>query len=80
MTLQTEGPWRAEVVVYDGHRWVGNALRFSSEAEALAYGFQLRGSWMLVDKVRVVRDTTPHNEPYIEGSEARHYQDLKETA
>lgn len=77
MGLQTEGLWRAEVLTYNETHWASNALRFSSEAEALGYGFELRSRWMLVDKVRAVPSTTPDREVYVPGSEAAHWQDLK---
>lgn len=69
MTVQTEGPWRAEVLVFNEIRWATNALRFNSESEALTYAIELRGRWMLVDKVRAVPDATPLSEAYEPGSE-----------
>lgn len=62
--------WRAEVLCFNEPGWASNALRFDTEAEALAYAWNLRSRWMLVDKVRAVPDSTPEREYYVEGSEA----------
>lgn len=79
MSTQTEGPWRAEVLVYNESKWATNALRFNSESEALSYGFDLRSRWTMVDKVRAVPDCWPMGMAYKPGSEAAHYQDVKGT-
>ena len=77
MTVQTEGPWRAEILAYNETHCATNRLRFDSEAEALSYGFELRSRWMMADKIRAVLDTTPYRETYEAGSEAKHYQDFR---
>jgi hypothetical protein len=73
----TDTMWRAEVLQYNGTHWAANALVFDTEAEALSYGFALRARWTMADKIRAVRDTTPHRETYVPGSEANHYQDIR---
>jgi len=62
---KTEGKYRVDVAVADGSTtWASNALRFDTVEEAKAYGDNLSGRWMLVDRFRVVEDaTTPQRQP-----------------
>jgi hypothetical protein len=48
-----------EVIADDSGQWVGNALRFATEAEAEAYVKALAWRWTLVRETRVVESTDP---------------------
>jgi hypothetical protein len=39
--------------------WVGNALRFATHDEALAYVMDLQRRWLLVREVRVIQALDP---------------------
>jgi len=68
------GTFRTDVLVHGGRTWATNALRFDTEAEALAYAHDLYGRWMGADRMRVVPSTHPDREPYVPGSEHKDWQ------
>lgn len=47
-------PWKTEVQADSTGRWVGNALVFATEDEAVHYVADLRRRWWLVQAVRTV--------------------------
>jgi hypothetical protein len=56
--------WKAEVIADNTGKWVGNALRFATEAEADAYVANLMARWMAVRETRVVECDDPVNYVY----------------
>lgn len=58
--------WKAEVIADDSGKWVGNALRFATEAEAARYATDLMGRWMSVREKRVVESGEPVNYAIID--------------
>lgn len=67
--VNTEGPWRMEVVVYGERTWATNGLRFATKDDADAYGRALFSRWTGAQFMRSVDESTPMREPYTEGSE-----------
>lgn len=59
--------YKPEVQVNGQPEWVGNALRFATEAEALANVRNLMMRWMLVTDTRVVESTDPINYAWVNG-------------
>lgn len=58
--------WKAEVIADDSGKWVSNALRFATEAEAARYATDLMGRWMSVREKRVVESGEPVNYAIID--------------
>lgn len=58
--------WKAEVIADDSGKWVSNALRFATEAEAARYATDLMGRWMSVREKRVVESDEPINYAIID--------------
>lgn len=58
--------WKAEVIADDSGKWVSNALRFATEAEAARYATDLMGRWMAVREKRVVESDEPVNYAIID--------------
>jgi hypothetical protein len=56
MSHKTVGPLQVEVIADNSGTWAGNALRFDTVDEAVAYGRDLAGRWTLVRNYRVVRE------------------------
>lgn len=56
-----------EVIADSSGEWVGNALRFATEAEAASYVSNLSGRWMAVRETRVVPSPDPVNYVYANG-------------
>jgi hypothetical protein len=57
MAHKTEGRYRAEVIADRDGKFCGNALRFDTVDEAVAYAEDLAGRWTLVRAWRVVDGT-----------------------
>jgi hypothetical protein len=58
--------FKPEVIRGDGE-WNGNALRFETEAEALANVRDLYSRWTLVKETRVVSSTDAVNYRWVDG-------------
>jgi hypothetical protein len=54
--------WMAEVIADSSGKFVGNALRFATRAEAEAYVRDLAWRWTLVRETRVVESGDPVND------------------
>ena len=59
--------WKPEVIADSTGKWVGNALRFATEAEAKANVQNLMDRWMSVIDTRVVECDDPVNYAWIDG-------------
>ncbi len=59
--------WKSEVQADRSGEWYGNALRFATEAEALANVRDLQARWFAVTAVRVVESEEPVNYAWISG-------------
>jgi hypothetical protein len=44
--------WRPEVIADSSGKWIGNSLRFATEAEALANAHNLMMRWFAVQETR----------------------------
>jgi hypothetical protein len=53
--------YKPEVVADCSGKWCGNACRFATEAEALAYVTDLAMRWTAVSETRVVESPDPVN-------------------
>jgi hypothetical protein len=53
--------YKAEVIADDSGKWVGNGLRFRTEAEAKRYAKDLMFRWTSVRETRVVPSEDPPN-------------------
>ena len=53
--------YKAEVIADSSGKWVSNALRFATLAEAESYGHELASRWMAVRQVRAVESADPVN-------------------
>ena len=53
------GRFRVEVIADSSGKWCGNACRFDTYDEALAYGLDLACRWTRVREVRVVEEAAP---------------------
>jgi hypothetical protein len=53
--------WKAEIIVDDSGEWEGDALRFETEQEALAYARDLEFRWSAVRAKRIVKSEEPVN-------------------
>jgi hypothetical protein len=56
--------WKVEVIADGSGQWCGNQLRFASEAEADAYGYDLACRWTLVRNIRSVESDDPVNQTW----------------
>ena len=56
-----------EVIADDSGKWVGNALRFATKAEAEANVADLFSRWMLVKETRVTESSDPVNYAWVNG-------------
>ena len=59
--------WKPEVIADSSGKWVGNALRFATEAEAKANVENLADRWTSVRETRVVECDDPVNYAWIDG-------------
>ena len=59
--------WKPEVIADNSGKWVGNALRFATEAEAKGNVAALQWNWTSVRETRVVESDEPVNYAWIEG-------------
>jgi hypothetical protein len=59
--------YKPEVQTSGRPEWNGNALRFATEAEALANVANLANRWMLVTDTRVVESSDPVNYAWVDG-------------
>ena len=59
--------WAPQVVADDSGKWTCNALRFATEAEALANAHDLECRWLMVRRVRAVETPDPVNHEWIGG-------------
>ena len=64
--------WAPEVIADSSGQWCGNALRFATEAEALAWVADRRARWWLVTNTRVVQSDDPVNYRWVEGYDSPH--------
>lgn len=53
--------FKVEVIADDSGKWAGNALRFKTRKEALAYASDLYSRWTLVRETRTKRVSDPVN-------------------
>jgi hypothetical protein len=53
--------WKPEVIADSSGQWVGNALRFATEAEAYASARDLASRWTLVRDYRATDSPDPVN-------------------
>jgi hypothetical protein len=53
--------WKSEVIADSSGKWVGNACRFATKAEAEHYVANLAYRWTLVRNTRVVECDDPVN-------------------
>jgi hypothetical protein len=58
--------WKPEVIADNSGKWVSNALRFATEAEAKDYVFDLSMRWILVRGTRVVESEDAVNYVWTE--------------
>jgi hypothetical protein len=61
LALPKHQSFAAEVIADNSGQWVGNMLRFATEAEAMDYAKDLYSRWTLVQKYRVVPSVDPVN-------------------
>jgi hypothetical protein len=61
--------WAPEV--HAEGEWVGNSLRFATQAEAEAYGDELLSRWYLPDESRAVPSPDPVNYKWESGRAVR---------
>lgn len=59
--------WKPEVIADNSGQWCGNALRFATEAEALAQVADLACRWFAVRETRAVESSDPVNYRYVDG-------------
>ena len=59
--------YKPEVQVNGRPEWAGNALRFATEAEALANVANLMSRWLLVTDTRVVESSDPVSHAWVDG-------------
>ena len=53
--------WKVEIIADDTGQWEGDALRFATEQEALAYARDLELRWSAVRAKRIVKTDDPVN-------------------
>lgn len=63
--------FKAEVIADSSGKWVGNALVFGTEEEAVDYVADLRSRWMLVRETRVVQTDEAPNYTFVGGTAKR---------
>ena len=59
--------YSSEVIADNTGKWVGNGLRFGTNAEAWAYGNDLARRWTMVRQTRVVESDAATNAIWIDG-------------
>lgn len=59
--------WKPEVIADSSGKWVGNALRFETRAEAEANVAHLWSRWTSVRDARVVETEDPVNYRWVNG-------------
>ena len=59
--------WKAEVIADSSGKWVGNGLRFATQAEAEAYARDLTWRWMSVRETRTVEVDEPVTHVFADG-------------
>ena len=59
--------WKPEVIADNSGKWVGNALRFATKAEAEANVHNLACRWTSVRETRAVESDEPVNYAWREG-------------
>jgi hypothetical protein len=59
--------WKVEVQTDDSDKWVGNALRFSSQEEAQLNAQDLADRWRAVCNWRTARSPDPVNYKWADG-------------
>ncbi len=64
---KTPMSWKPEVIADSSGKWVGNALRFATKAEAEANVRDLELRWFSVRKTRVVESEDPVSHAYVDG-------------
>jgi len=62
--------WKVEVIADNSGKWVSNALRFATQAQAEEYAIDLSCRWTLVRETRVVESDDEVNNPYFKVLEA----------
>jgi hypothetical protein len=63
--------YKAEVIADNSGKWVGNALVWTTEAEAYQYVADLASRWMLVRDTRVVEVDEEPNYRWVGGKPIR---------
>lgn len=66
--------WKPEVVADSTGKWIGNALRFATEEEALANVRDLAARWTSVRETRVVECGDPVNYTFVNGKLAKYVE------
>jgi hypothetical protein len=59
--------WKPEVIADASGEWIGNALRFATEQEAIAYVIDLAVRWTMVRDTRVVPSDDPITYTFVDG-------------
>lgn len=59
--------WKPEVIVHGENSWVGNGLRFATEAEAFENASHLALRWMAVRDFRAAESGDAVNYTFISG-------------
>lgn len=72
--------WSPEVIADNSGKWVGNALRFATQAEAEAYVSDLAYRWTMVRETRVVEVDEPANYAWTNGGAVRLVTDAPPTS
>jgi hypothetical protein len=70
--------WKPEVIADSTGKWVGNALRFATEQEALDNVRDLEMRWYAVRDTRVVESDDPVNYSYVDRQLRRIENGVKE--
>lgn len=59
--------WKPEVRVANDNKFYDNAVRFATEAEAIAYAEDLRQRWTSAREIRAAEVSDPVNAKWIDG-------------
>ncbi len=60
--------WKPEVIADNTGKWLDNALRFATRAEAQARAQHMHETWMAVRDYRATRSRDPVNYRYLDGA------------
>jgi len=59
--------WKPEIKVHNDPKWYDNAVRFATEAEAIAYAKDLEARWTSAEKIRATETKDPVTGEWIDG-------------